>query len=60
MITQQNIDEIIYTIEQVQALFQELVPVAFELEKTATRGIARKELAVAKRVLSQMHQNLRS
>lgn len=25
MITQQNIDEIIYTIEQVQALFQELV-----------------------------------
>ena len=42
-----------------KALFEELAPVAFELEKTATRGIARKELAVARRVLAQMHENLR-
>ena len=42
-----------------KALFQELAPVAFELEKTATRGIAKKELAIARRVLSQMHENLR-
>jgi DNA-binding MarR family transcriptional regulator len=41
-----------------KALFQELAPVAFELEKTATRGIAKKELAIARRVLSQMHENL--
>ena len=42
-----------------KALFQELAPVAFELEKTATRGLAKKELAIARRVLSQMHENLR-
>jgi DNA-binding MarR family transcriptional regulator len=42
-----------------KALFQELAPVAFELERTATRGIAKKELATARRVLSRMHENLR-
>lgn len=42
-----------------KALFQDLAPVAFELEKTATRGIAKRELAIARRVLSQMHENLR-
>src|ERR1044072_8426544 len=43
-----------------KALFEELAPVAFELEKTATRGIAKKDLAMARRVLSQMHENLRT
>jgi DNA-binding MarR family transcriptional regulator len=43
-----------------KALFQELAPVAFELEKIATRGIAKKELAIARRVLSRMHENLRA
>lgn len=42
-----------------KALFAELAPVAFELEKIATRGIAKKELAIARRVLAQMHENLR-
>jgi DNA-binding MarR family transcriptional regulator len=41
-----------------KAVFQELSPFAFELQKTATRGIARKDLTTAKRVLSQMYENL--
>jgi MarR family transcriptional regulator, organic hydroperoxide resistance regulator len=41
-----------------KALFQELSPFAFELQKTATRGIARTDLTTAKRVLSQMYENL--
>ncbi len=35
-----------------------LVPIAVTLEQAATRGVAKKELAVAKRVLRQMHHNL--
>ena len=42
-----------------KAMFAELAPIAFELEKAATRGIAKKDLAIARRVLSQMHENLR-
>jgi DNA-binding MarR family transcriptional regulator len=41
-----------------KAVFQELSPFAFELQKTATRGLARKDLTTAKRVLSQMYENL--
>jgi DNA-binding MarR family transcriptional regulator len=41
-----------------RALFAELVPVAFELQKAATRGVTKAELAITKRVLSQMHKNL--
>ena len=41
-----------------RALFAALVPVAFELQKTATRGVTKAELAITKRVLSQMHSNL--
>jgi DNA-binding MarR family transcriptional regulator len=41
-----------------KALFQELSPFAFELQKAATRGIAGKDLTIAKRVLSRMYENL--
>jgi DNA-binding MarR family transcriptional regulator len=41
-----------------RALFAALVPVAFALQKTATRGVTKAELAITKRVLSQMHKNL--
>lgn len=41
-----------------RALFAALVPLAFELQKTATRGVTKAELAITKRVLSQMHKNL--
>jgi len=42
-----------------RALFAKLAPIAIGLQKTATRGVTKTELALVKRVLSQMHQNLR-
>jgi len=41
-----------------RALFLQLAPVAVTLQKTATRGLTRTELALARRVLSRMHENL--
>ena len=43
-----------------KALFRELAPVATELQKTATRSIPKAELATTRRVLSRMHEHLRS
>ena len=40
-------------------LVQDLVPVALALEAGATRGLPKKDLATVKRVLRQMHENLR-
>jgi len=40
-------------------LFAELVPVAIELQKVSTLGVTKAELAIAKRVLKRMHENLR-
>jgi DNA-binding MarR family transcriptional regulator len=42
-----------------KALFVTLAPVAMKLQKTATRGVTKTELAIARRVLSKMHENLR-
>ena len=41
-----------------RALFSALVPLANELQKVSTRGVTKTELAIAKRVLKRMHQNL--
>jgi MarR family transcriptional regulator, organic hydroperoxide resistance regulator len=41
-----------------RSLVAGLVPTAVDLEKTAIRGISRKELAATKRVLRSMHRNL--
>lgn len=57
--TTSNREVIVRLMPKGKALFHELSPVALELQTTATRGIAKKELAIAKRVLSQMHENLR-
>ena len=40
-------------------LFARLAPVATKLQNTATRGVTKIELTIAKRVLSRMHENLR-
>jgi DNA-binding MarR family transcriptional regulator len=40
------------------ALFAELAPIALKLQKEATKGVTRSDLATAKRVLSLMHRNL--
>lgn len=42
-----------------RALFAELVPVANELQKISTLGVTKTELAITKRVLKRMHENLR-
>src|SRR5712692_5173760 len=41
-----------------QALLARLIPVAETLEGTATRGLSKQDLAVIKRALRRMHQNL--
>jgi DNA-binding MarR family transcriptional regulator len=43
-----------------RVLFAQLVPIAFDLQDLATRGVTKTELATAKRVLSLMHENLQS
>jgi DNA-binding MarR family transcriptional regulator len=56
--TTSNREVIVKLTPKGKALFQELSPFAFELQKTATRGISRKDLTIAKRVLAQMYENL--
>ncbi len=41
-----------------QALLAQLIPIAETLEGTATRGLSKQDLAVVKRALRRMHQNL--
>ncbi len=41
-----------------KALVAELVPIAIRLEEAATQGVSKKELAIVKRVLRQMHRSL--
>ena len=56
--TTSNREVIVRLTPKGKALFQELSPVAFELQKTATRGIGKKDLGIARRVLMQMYENL--
>jgi DNA-binding MarR family transcriptional regulator len=41
-----------------QALVERLIPIAKELERTASADISAKDLAVAKRALRRMYENL--
>jgi DNA-binding MarR family transcriptional regulator len=41
-----------------RALVRRLIPIAQELERTASAGLTAKELAEAKRLLSRMYANL--
>jgi DNA-binding MarR family transcriptional regulator len=41
-----------------RTLLRNLIPVALGLQDTATRSLARRDLATLKRVLRQMHENL--
>jgi DNA-binding MarR family transcriptional regulator len=41
-----------------QALVQRLIPIAKKLERTASAGLPAKDLAVAKRALGRMYDNL--
>ena len=43
-----------------KALFLALAPVAIDLQRAATRGLTKTELATTRRVLSRMHENLRA
>ncbi len=40
------------------ALVSRLIPIAKQLQETATQGLSKQELAVMKRALRQMHRNL--
>jgi DNA-binding MarR family transcriptional regulator len=41
-----------------RTLLARLVPVAAGLQDTATRGVAKRDLATLRRVLRRMHENL--
>jgi DNA-binding MarR family transcriptional regulator len=41
-----------------KTLLRRLIPVAAGLQKTATRGLAKRDLTMLRRALRQMHQNL--
>ena len=41
-----------------KGLVASLVPIAVDLERTATRGVSKKDVAAIKRILRQMHENL--
>ena len=56
--TKSNREVIVRVTPKGRALFVELVPIAMTLQKTATRGLTKKELTIAKHVLSHMHDNL--
>jgi DNA-binding MarR family transcriptional regulator len=43
-----------------RALVQRLIPIAQQLERTASAGLPTKDLAVLKRLLSQVYENLAS
>jgi len=40
------------------ALVAQLIPIAEELQATATQGLSKQELSILKRALRHMHENL--
>jgi DNA-binding MarR family transcriptional regulator len=58
--TKNNREVTVQLTKKGKALFAQLVPIAFDLQNVATRGVTKTELATTKRVLSLMHENLQS
>jgi DNA-binding MarR family transcriptional regulator len=53
-----NREVVVALAPQGRTLLSRLIPVAERLQETATRGLSKQDLAAAKRVLRQMHENL--
>jgi DNA-binding MarR family transcriptional regulator len=53
-----NREVIVQLAPMAKALLAQLIPIAQALEQTATRGLSKRDLAVVKRALRRMHENL--
>ncbi len=53
-----NREVVVQLAPKAQALLAQLIPIAETLEGTATRGLSKQDLAVVKRALRRMHENL--
>jgi len=53
-----NREVVVQLAPKAQALLAQLIPIAETLEGTATQGLSKQDLAVVKRALRRMHENL--
>ncbi len=56
--TMSNREVVVELTPKAAVLVAQLVPIAEELQETATQGLSKQELAVVKRALRRMHENL--
>jgi DNA-binding MarR family transcriptional regulator len=56
--TMSNREVVVELTPKATALVAQLIPIAEELQGTATRGLSKRDLAVVKRALRRMHENL--
>jgi MarR family transcriptional regulator, organic hydroperoxide resistance regulator len=56
--TMSNREVVVELTPKATALVAQLIPIAEELQETATRGLSKQDLAVVKRALRRMHENL--
>jgi MarR family transcriptional regulator, organic hydroperoxide resistance regulator len=56
--TTSNREVVVELTPKATALVAQLIPIAEELQKTATLGLSKQDLAVVKRALRRMHENL--
>ena len=56
--TANNREVVVGLTPKARTLVARLIPVADALQETATRGLSKQDLAVTKRVLRRMHENL--
>jgi DNA-binding MarR family transcriptional regulator len=56
--TRSNREVVVDLTPKAAALVAQLIPIAEELQATATQGLSKPELALVKRALRRMHENL--
>ena len=56
--TRSNREVVVDLTPKAAALVAQLIPIAEELQATATQGLSKQELAHVKRALRRMHENL--
>ena len=56
--TTSNREVVVELTPKATALVAQLIPIAEELQQTATQGLSKQDLAVVKRALRRMHENL--
>jgi DNA-binding MarR family transcriptional regulator len=56
--TMSNREVVVELTPKATALVARLIPIAEELQETATQGLSKQDLTVVKRALRRMHENL--